>query len=116
MGGDVSGARSILEDPHARAAEDQPLTAVALLAAEAAASLTEGDREGALAKSIAALERAAEEPVAQNPRAAARWWTGSLFGPEAAGGDSALAGARETLGRNGWRQALREPELVGASG
>jgi tetratricopeptide (TPR) repeat protein len=116
MGGDVSGARSVLEDPHARAAEDQPLTAVALLTAEAAAALTEGDREGALAKSIAALERAAEEPVAENPRAAARWWTGSLFGPEAAGGDRALAAARETLERNGWRQALREPELVGASG
>jgi MalT-like TPR region/Tetratricopeptide repeat len=115
LNGDVSGARSVLEDPHARAAESQPLTAASLLTAEAAAALAEGDREGALAKSLAALERVAGEPAAQNPSAAARWWTGSLFGAEAAGGDRALTGARETLERNGWRQALREPELVGAS-
>jgi hypothetical protein len=92
------------------------LTAVALLTAEAAASLREGDREGALAKSTAALERAAREPAAQNPGAATRWWTGSLFGPDAAGGEAILGAARETLERNGWRQALREPALVGASG
>jgi class 3 adenylate cyclase/tetratricopeptide (TPR) repeat protein len=116
MIGNVSGARSVLEDPHARGAEDQPLTAVALLTAEAAASLAEGDREGALVKSIAALERAAREPAAENPMAAARWWIGSLFGPEAAGGDAILGGAREALERNGWRQALREPDLVGSTG
>ena len=35
-----------------------------------------------------------------------------LFGPEAAGGDGRIDEARDTLERNGWRQALREPELV----
>jgi hypothetical protein len=35
-----------------------------------------------------------------------------LFGPEAAGGERAIEDARDTLERNGWRQALREPELV----
>jgi hypothetical protein len=40
------------------------------------------------------------------------WWTGSLFGPEAAGGEQAIEEARETLERNEWRQALAEPELI----
>jgi tetratricopeptide (TPR) repeat protein len=115
-GGDLSGARSVLDDPHARTAEEQSWAATALLTAEAAAALAEDDREGALAKSLAALERSSRAPVAENPRAAAAWWTGSLFGSAAAGGDEAVEDARKRLDRNGWRQALREPELVGSTG
>jgi tetratricopeptide (TPR) repeat protein len=113
--GDVSGARSLLEDPASRSAEDQPWAAAALLGAEAATSLAEGDREAALGTSLAAVQRSSLEPIAANPRAAALWWVGSLFGSEAVGGDEAVLAARETLARNGWRQALREPQLVGAS-
>ena len=51
-----------------------------------------------------------------NPYAAQVWWTGSLFGPAEAGGGEAVEEARETLERNGWRQALREPELVPLNG
>jgi hypothetical protein len=49
-----------------------------------------------------------------NLHAAAVWWTGSLFGPDAAGGDSSVLEARERLERNGWNQALKEPELLAA--
>jgi hypothetical protein len=115
-GGDLAGARSILEDPASRSAEGLPWAAAALLGAEAATSLVEGDREAALGKSLAALERSSVEPVAPNPHAAALWWVGSLFGSEEVGGEAAVAAARETLERNGWRQALREPELVGSPG
>ena len=76
----------------------------------------EGDREAGRAKSVAALERSSADPVAPNPRAAAVWWTGSLFGTQAAGGKDALRKAQQALERNGWRQSLREPELVGSSG
>jgi hypothetical protein len=54
--------------------------------------------------------------VAAKPHTADVWWTGSLFGAATVGGDEALVDARETLERNGWRQSLREPELVGPSG
>jgi class 3 adenylate cyclase/tetratricopeptide (TPR) repeat protein len=115
-GGDLSAARSVLDDPHARTAEEQSWAAAALLTAEAAAALAEDDHEGALAKSLAALERSSRAPVAENPRSAAAWWTGSLFGAAAAGGDETVEDARKRLDRNGWRQALREPQLVGSTG
>ncbi|MDP9184978.1 MAG: hypothetical protein M3O29_04840, partial [Actinomycetota bacterium] len=63
-------------------------------------------------RSLAALEAASKEPQLVNPHAAARWWVGSLFGPEAAGGQQAIDEAQELLERNAWRQALREPELA----
>jgi class 3 adenylate cyclase/tetratricopeptide (TPR) repeat protein len=116
LAGDTAGARSVLEDPHSRTAEDQPGAATALLTAEAAVSLAEGDREAALAKSVAALQRSAKEPAAPNPHDAAVWWTGSLFGSSTVGGEDRLTLARGSLERNGWRQALRETELVGSTG
>jgi len=116
MRGDVAGARSVLAEPQIRTGDHQPWSGAALLTAEAVTSLTEGDREAALGSSLAALERSSVEPVAPNPQAAAVWWTGSLFGAGAVGGDGALTTARDILERNGWRQALREPELVGPTG
>jgi hypothetical protein len=114
--GDLAGARSVLEDPLSRSAEDLPWAGAALLGAEAATSLAEGDREAALGKSLAALQKLSAEPVAPNPRAAALWWVGSLFGSEAIGREDGVTEARDTLERNGWRQALREPELAGSAG
>jgi len=61
---------------------------------------------------VEALTSATTPPIVPNPRAAAIWWVGSLFGPEAAGSQKAVAEARELLERNGWRQALLEPELI----
>ena len=114
--GDLAGARSVLEDPLSRSAEDLPWAGAALLGADAATSLAEGDGEAALGKSLAALQKLSAEPVASNPRAAALWWVGSLFGSEAIGREDGVTEARDTLERNGWRQALREPELVGSTG
>jgi class 3 adenylate cyclase/tetratricopeptide (TPR) repeat protein len=110
--GDTAGARGVLDDPLARLAEGEPGSATALVLAEAATALVEGDRETALVKSQAAMRL--EEPTAAtlpNAYAATVWWTASLFGDHTAGGPQAAAAARDVLSRNGWRQALREPEL-----
>ena len=115
--GDTAGARGVLDDPLARLAEGEPGSATALLLAEAAVALAEGDRETALVKSQAALRL--DEPTADllpNPHAATVWWTSSLFGADTAGGADAAAAARKTLSRNGWKQALREPELPSPTG
>ena len=113
LAGDLTAARTVLDDPFSRMAEQEPAAGTSLLLAEAAIALAEHDREVALAKSIAALERTSSGPIVPNERAAVVWWTGSLFGAEAVGGQEALEGARDTLERNGWQQALREPELLG---
>ncbi|HTG47905.1 MAG TPA: AAA family ATPase [Actinomycetota bacterium] len=110
--GDPAAARAILDDPLARTAEAEPGSATALLVAESAVALSEGDREAALAKAVAAIASEDGEPRLPNPYAAQVWWTGSLFGPGEAGGDAAVEDARGTLVRNGWHQSLREPELV----
>lgn len=114
LAGDLTAARAVLDDPFSRVAEQEPAAGTSLLLAEAAIALAEHDREVALAKSIAALERTSSDPIVPNERAAVVWWTGSLFGAEAVGGQEALGNARETLERNGWRQALGEPELLSA--
>jgi len=112
MQGDVAGARSVLADPIARTAENEQGRSTALLYAEAVTDLAEGDRPGARSRSLALLAAETGERQQPNRRAAAVWWTGSLFGPEAAGGERAIEEARETLERNEWRQALAEPELI----
>jgi class 3 adenylate cyclase/tetratricopeptide (TPR) repeat protein len=109
--GDTAGARGVLDDPLARLAEGEPGSATALLLAEAATALAEGDAETALVKSRGAVELEALTGV-ENPSAAAVWWTAALFGPDAVGGEAEAARAQDTLVRNGWKQALREPELV----
>jgi class 3 adenylate cyclase/tetratricopeptide (TPR) repeat protein len=110
--GDAGGARGVLADPLARIAEGEPSGAMAIAFAEAVTALAEGDRPGARTRSVEALAAASMPPVVPNPHAAAVWWVGSLFGPEAAGGQRAVEEARELLERNGWRQALLEPDLA----
>ena len=110
--GDVAGARAILDDPLARTGEGDPGGASALLVAEAVTAHAEGDLEGARRRSMEALAAESVPPVLANPRAAALWWVGSLFGPAAAGGERVVDDARELLEHNGWKQALREPELL----
>ena len=113
--GDVSGAAEILDDQAVRTAEGEVGLTSALLQAEAVVALAAGDGETARARSVEALD--SERPLdLPNPVAALVWWTGSLFGPEAVGGESELTTARERLARNGWHQALREPELAPGAG
>ncbi|MGZ5293537.1 MAG: ATP-binding protein [Actinomycetota bacterium] len=108
--GDTGAARQVLSDPVARTAEGEPGSATALLIAEAIVALVEDDPETALAKSLASIEAERGPRGAPNALAAQMWWTGSRFGAEQVGGDGALAQARQRLERNGWRQALIEPE------
>jgi tetratricopeptide (TPR) repeat protein len=110
--GDVAGARAVLADPLARIAEGEPGGASVLAIADAVAALAEGDPVGARHRSLEALTVESTPPLLANPQAAAVWWVARLFGPEAAGGDGRIDEARDTLERNGWRQALREPDLV----
>ena len=108
--GDTGAARLVLGDPVARTAEGEPGSATALLVAEAIVALVEGDIETALAKSLASIDAEGGPRGAPNARAAQVWWTGSRFGAEAVGGAATLVAARERLERNGWRQALIEPD------
>lgn len=108
--GDTAAARQVLSDPVARTAEGEPGSATALLIAEATVALVEGDRETALAKSLASIEAERGPRGAPNALDAQLWWTGARFGAEHVGGAEALDEARNRLERNGWRQALIEPE------
>jgi tetratricopeptide (TPR) repeat protein len=113
LSGDTAAARAVLDDAPVRTAEADGVSGSALALAAAATALAEHDRGTALRKSKTAIE-AGDAARGPNPHAAAVWWTGSLFGADAAGGDSLVREARERLERNGWRQALREPELLSA--
>lgn len=110
--GDTGGARSVLDDPSARLAEGEPGSAAALLTAEAVLALAEGDRETALTKSLASIEEEHGPRGTPNQLAAQVWWTGRLFGDEAAGGAAAVAEAKARLETHLWRQALAEPDRV----
>jgi tetratricopeptide (TPR) repeat protein len=111
--GDVAGASAILADPRARLAEGEPGGATSIALAESVTALVGGDAESAGAKAVAAVEAAAD-PLLPNVYAAAVWFTGSVFSPDLVGGPEVVQGAREQLERNGWRQALREPEILAA--
>jgi hypothetical protein len=110
--GDVAAARGVLGDPLAGIAEGEPGGESALAIAEAATALAEGDSPGARTRSLEALAAESEAPLVANPHAAVVWWVGSLFGSVAAGGQKSIDEARELLERNGWRQALLEPDLA----
>jgi class 3 adenylate cyclase/tetratricopeptide (TPR) repeat protein len=111
--GDTAAARGVLDDPLVRTAEADGVSGSGLRLAAAATAYAERDEPTALRKAQAAIE--ADDAVrGSNLHAAAVWWTGSLFGPDAAGGDSSVLEARERLERNGWNQALKEPELLAA--
>ncbi|MEX0984600.1 MAG: AAA family ATPase [Actinomycetota bacterium] len=113
--GDVPGAEAVLADQAVSAADGDAGIASVLLAAEAVVALAAKEPERARERAVAALsaERAFAVP---NPVAAVTWWVGSLFGAEAAGGVAVVEKARDLLERNGWRQAVAEPELVARTG
>jgi tetratricopeptide (TPR) repeat protein len=105
-------ARLVLNDPVARTAEGEPGSATALLLAESIVALAEGDLAGARSAAKAAVD--AERGLAGVPNVAAamRWFAAELFGPDLAGGPEVVGEARERLERNGWLQAIAEPEQV----
>jgi tetratricopeptide (TPR) repeat protein len=109
---ETAAARAVLEDPTLRLAEGEPGSAAALLVAEAAVAIAEGDEETARLKSVAAIRAEGHAEVIPNPHAAAVWWAGTLFGPDVVGGQATLAEARDVLQHNGWHQALAEPDQI----
>jgi class 3 adenylate cyclase/tetratricopeptide (TPR) repeat protein len=109
---DTAAARGALDDPVARIAEGEPGSASALLVAESVIGLVERDLPTARAKAEAAVGVERGPRGTPNTLAATIWWAGSLFGPASAGGEAEVERARERLERNGWRQALVEPDLV----
>jgi class 3 adenylate cyclase/tetratricopeptide (TPR) repeat protein len=112
LAGDTTAARAVLDDAGVRAAEAGGISGSELALAAAATAHAERDDPTALRASRTAIE-AVDALRAPNRHAAAVWWTGSLFGPDAAGGGAPVRDARERLERNVWRQALGEPQLVG---
>jgi len=110
--GDLTGAREVLEDPVARAADHEPGSAAALHLASAVVALASGDRDAALRASLAAAELEAGPKGNPVMHAAVVWWLDALFGTEEAGGAGAVEEARARLEAHGRLQALREPELV----
>jgi class 3 adenylate cyclase/tetratricopeptide (TPR) repeat protein len=109
--GDVASARAVLADPRARMTEGEPGGATSIAIAESVTALVSGDADAARANALAAVE-AAGAPLLPNLHAAAIWFAGWVFAPEAVGGAEGVERARELLERNGWRQAIKEPELV----
>ena len=110
--GDASAARQVLGEPIARIAEGEPGSATALLTAEAVVALAEHDRETARVKSLEALAAERGRRGLPNPLAAQVVWTAFWFGAEDAGGAPEVEAAQERLQRNGWKQALAEPEQI----
>jgi class 3 adenylate cyclase/tetratricopeptide (TPR) repeat protein len=110
--GDPAAARSVLDDPVVRTAEGEPGSESALLAAECVVALAEADLPTARSKAAAAIEAERGPRGVPNAFAAHVWWAGSLFGPEIAGGADVVDEAGRLLERNGWHQALAEPDLV----
>jgi class 3 adenylate cyclase/tetratricopeptide (TPR) repeat protein len=117
MAGDVDAARAVLDDPEAQPPHGEHGGPPSLRVAESVVALVGGQTDAARAASTAALAQVRDDGASvPNIVAAHTWWTGSLFGPGSVGGAAVLEAARELLERHGWRQALREPELVGADG
>jgi class 3 adenylate cyclase/tetratricopeptide (TPR) repeat protein len=112
--GDLAKAHAVVQDPLAWLSDRDPASASAMRLAESVIALAEGDRDTALARSLAALEGQGGLAALPNPQAAIRWWTGALFGADAAGGREAVESARELLQRNGWLHALAEVEMAPA--
>jgi tetratricopeptide (TPR) repeat protein len=110
--GDPADARGVVDDPVARTSEGEPGSASALLVAESVIALAEGDGPTARSKAEAALATERGPRGTPNTLAASIWWAGCLFGAASTGGEEQLREAKEHLERNGWRQALAEPDLV----
>jgi tetratricopeptide (TPR) repeat protein len=110
--GDLTAARSLLDEPSARLAADEPGSLTSLLRAEAALAYAAGDDDVARTKAEAAIAAERGHHGTANPLAAQIWWTARLLGDQAAGGAEVVREARERLERHHWVQAFREPDLL----
>jgi tetratricopeptide (TPR) repeat protein len=110
--GEPHEARLVLNDQVSRTAEGEPGSASALLAAEAVTALAEEDVASARVAAKAALDVERGPTGVPNTEAALAWFAGELFGPDVAGGPDAVRAARDRLERNGWFQALAEPQRM----
>ena len=108
---DLGAARQVLEETAAIADRTGPASLDWLFDAEAQILLAEGDTHRALERSLELL--ALEREQSQDKDVAVQvWWIGRVLGPEAAGGQEQVEGARRLLERTHSEQALREPDLV----
>jgi hypothetical protein len=83
-----------------------------MLTAEAAVAWAEGDADTALEKSRASIESEDDGFREANVVAGQIWWTGRIFGEDAAGGPAVVRAARDRLEAHHWNQALAEPEML----
>jgi len=104
-------ALRVMEEPgmHLKAGGLESRTS--MLWAEFHVALYEGDRETALERGLQMVEIEREEGW-RNEAAAYVWMVGTIFGPEAVGGEEELLKARQTLEDAHWIQFIREPELL----
>jgi class 3 adenylate cyclase/tetratricopeptide (TPR) repeat protein len=111
--GEVAEARRVLADPAAQATPGDFGSDAVRLATEALIDLAEGDRDRATEGMLRALELTRAEGL-PNPVAARTWWTGSLLGPDAVGGEQEMEMARRRLEEAHWIQSVKEAELAQA--
>ncbi len=112
--GDLAGAEQILSEPVSRIGEGEIGASSSLLLAESALAYLWRDPDAARSRASEAVSLLRQMDL-PNELAGAVWWTGTLFGADAAGGEEILEQARERLERNGWQQALKEPQLLVAA-
>jgi hypothetical protein len=106
--GQEAAAQRILDDPSVWVESAEPSD---LLLAEATVALARGDRDRSLERFSRLLD-SDRKTGWRNSIAARTWLVGSLFGPDAAGGERAVQEARATLEAAHWIHAIREPDLA----
>lgn len=112
--GDPQAARRVLEDSLSQATVDEPGFRSSLIEGQTLLALAEGDLSSARQLALRALEVERDGGM-RNNIAAQLWWVGSIFGPDAVGGEAEMDTARGTLEEAHWIQSLREPELIAQS-
>jgi tetratricopeptide (TPR) repeat protein len=111
LAGDPPAARVVLEETMAMSISGGQGSLDWLYEAEAWVFLGEGDREAALEQARQALEIERERGWTKDV-ATATWWIGTVFGPDAAGGEEEMERARKLLESTHRRQAFITPDLA----
>jgi tetratricopeptide (TPR) repeat protein len=111
--GDRRGARRLVEDPSIRGAPGERGAEIELLTAKALVDLADGDRNKAEERLRRTLELIHQEGL-PNWVATRAVLVAALIGPQAVGGEAAVAQARETLEKAGWLHALADADQLAA--
>jgi hypothetical protein len=112
--GDRTAARRVVEDPSIRGAPADRGADGELLIAQALVDLADGDRPKAEERLAMMLALAREEGL-PNWVAARIVLVGTLVGPELAGGEQAVADARERLEGVGWLNVPADADQLAAA-